>query len=201
MCGGACERTKVKMESRAPAGRRRRVDGGHALHQHAVCCDGLLFCGLGVARHFQDRSVTCPRHASQAYFCGLDVAHNRDSAEDTAKAPSSSGGAGRRQLKTKYGRASFLCLGPLRPRWAGHRRERDRQVREMAHGRAPRDGSTGHALRMIHRFESWLKAMHALGEARGKPPRCGGPRFAEIRRDSAEIQPRFSRGDAGLRRR
>ena len=120
------------------AGRRRRVDGGHALHQHAVCCDGLLCCGLGVARHFQDRSVTCPRHASQAYFCGLDVAHNRDSAEDTAKDPSSSGGAGRRQLKTKYGRASCLCLGPLRPRWAGHRRERDRQVRELAEGRAPR---------------------------------------------------------------
>ena len=43
---------------------------------------------------------------------------------------------------------------------------------------------------MIQRFESWLKAMHALGEARGKHPRCGGPRFAEIRRDLAEIQPR-----------
>jgi len=38
--------------------------------------------------------VTGPRHVSQAYFCGLDVAHNRDSAEDAAKATSLIGGQG-----------------------------------------------------------------------------------------------------------
>jgi len=66
--------------------------------------------------------VTGPRHVSQAYFCGLDVAHNRDSAEDAAKATSLIGGQG---------------IGESE----------------------------------IDKFESWLKAMHALGEARGKHPR------------------------------
>mmetsp|Transcript_27269 Transcript_27269/g.81202 ORF Transcript_27269/g.81202 Transcript_27269/m.81202 type:complete len:382 (-) Transcript_27269:192-1337(-) len=77
---------------------------------------------VGGAESMAVTRCTSTQFAVTAYFCGLDVAHNRDSAEDAAKAPSVIGGQG---------------IGESE----------------------------------IDKFESWLKAMHALGEARGKHPR------------------------------